>query len=176
MCTAWAAGTERTAWAPGMERTAWSPGTERTAWAPGTELALERTLWAPGTERALERTMLSHGSEPALEQPPGCKGWRKPSSCSSSVYESGMPASSSANPGGAALRTDIIGGSSTLRLNQVYPTNEREVLGVADQILGSSVSAAASSAATRDTAASSAATGGAAALSPTTLRPPHQPP
>ncbi len=47
-------------------------------------------------------------------------------------------ASSSATPGGAALRTDISGGSSTLRLNQGYTANEREVLGVADQILGSS--------------------------------------
>ncbi len=47
-------------------------------------------------------------------------------------------ASSSATPGGAALRTDISGGSSMLRLNQGYPANEREILGVADQILGTS--------------------------------------
>ncbi len=166
MCTAWAAGTERTAWAPGMERTAWSPGTERTAWAPGTELALERTLWATGTERALERTMLSHGSEPALEQPPGCKGWRKPSSCSSSVYESGML--HPRRPTQGVLPFAPTSSEGPPRCASTRYTNECEVLGVADQILGSSVSAAASSAATRDTAASSAATGGAAALSPTT--------
>ncbi len=55
-----------------------------------------------------------------------------------------------------------------LRVNQVYPANERGVLGVADQILGSSGSATALSATTRDIVASLAATGGAAASSPTT--------
>ncbi len=114
---------ERTLRAHGTER-ALERTLERTLRAHGTERALERTLWARGTERAVVRTLWAHGTERAF----------------------------GASLEMQAARTDLMGGSSSLRTSPGIPR-----------------CAAASSAATGDTAVSSAATGGTAVSSPTIL-------
>ncbi len=69
-----------------------------------------RLFWAHGTEQALERTRGLTDRSGFWNSLQAVKGG-KPSSCFSSVYESGMLHPSSATPGGAALHTDISGGS-----------------------------------------------------------------
>ncbi len=127
--TLWAHGTERaleqTLWAHGteraLERTLWAHGTERalerTLWAHGTERALERTLWAHGTERALEQTLWAHGTERALERTLWAHGTER------ALDRTGMgtAALGGASLGRPAARTDLMGGSSSLRTSPGTP-------------------------------------------------------
>ncbi len=112
----WAHGTERaverTLWAHGME---WA--LERTIRTHGTEQALERILWAHGTERALERTLWAHGMERALEQTLWVHGTER------ALERTGMgtAALGGASLGRPAARTDLMGGSSSLRTSPGTP-------------------------------------------------------
>ncbi len=108
----------------------------------------ERVPRAHRTERALER---AHGMERALEQAPRAHGTEYAGSQTGAGSGTGTAALGGASLGMPAARTDLMDGSSSLRI-----------------IPGIPGCAAASSATTGDTAASSAATGGAAASSPTT--------